>query len=396
LARGSVDRIVSDRTGNVSYRARWEFVDEQGRRRHRSKCFPTKKAAQDQIAKVQHELRAGSYVEASHELTADFAARYLRMKRHHWRRPSTYERMARCWMKMGEPALGRLPLNKLTTGRIQAVYDDLLSHGKINSAKSRTNIPMGKIDRTQSSHGYSASAVLLLHTFLCGLLDTAVREGMLATNPAKGATLPKRTRHVPVTWNRTQVQTFLKAVNARDDAVLWSVFVHTGLRIGEIIALRWDAVDLERGTLTVRRTATRDHDGKRVILEGAKTKSSNRQVVLLKPCLAALKWHRQITSGTDWVFPGPSGEPMSDPAIRSRLATILSETGLSRLTPHGFRHTAATMALAAGIHPKLVQEMLGHKSITMTLDLYSHVDEGMRRSAAEQLDEYLQQQQASN
>lgn len=365
MALGSIDRIVSERTGKVTYRARWEFLDERGKRRHRSRCFPTKKAAQDKLASVQHQLRAGSYIEASDEPFGHFVTRYLKTMRHRWRRPSTYDRMARCWTKHGQGALSQIPLAKLHTNRLQAVYDDL------------------------SQRGYSASAVLLLHTFLCGALDAAMREGLIAHNPAKGATLPKRSRTIPQTWDRAQVMTFLAAVKPREDAALWTVFVYTGLRIGEVIGLRWEDVDFARGTLTVRRTSSRNHEGKRVILEGAKTTSSNRLAVLPKPCLSALRWHRQITDGDGWVFAGVDGHPLSDPVIRGRLDTLIKQTGLPRITPHGFRHTAATLALSAGIHPKLVQEMLGHKSIAMTLDLYSHAGESLKRAAAEQLDAFL-------
>jgi integrase len=365
MALGSIDRITSDRTGKVSYRARWEFIDDRGKRRHRSECFATKKQAQDKLASVQHKLRAGSYIEASDEPFGQFVTRYLNTMRHRWRRPSTYDRMARCWSKMAQDALKDVPLAKLHTSQIQRVYDDL------------------------SQRGYSSSAVLLLHTFLCGALDAAIREGLLATNPAKGATLPKRTRHIPVTWDRAQVMTFLAAIKAREDAALWTVFVYTGLRIGEVIGLRWEDVDFDRGTLMVRRTASRNAEGKRVVLDGAKTASSNRLVVLPKPCVSALKWHRQITDGDGWVFAGTDGQPLTDMVIRGRLETLMKQTGLPRLTPHGFRHTAATLALTAGVHPKLVQEMLGHKSVAITLDLYSHVGEGLKRAAAEQLDAFL-------
>lgn len=364
MARGSVDRIVSDRTGKVSYRARWEFIDDRGKRRHRSKSFPTRKQADDKIASVQHQLRAGSYIEASDEPLSSLIDRWLATMRHRWR-PSSYERMARCWAKMGQDELGHLALATVRTSRLQAVYDAHLARG------------------------YSPSAVLLLHTVLSGAFDAAVREGLLAENPAKGATLPKRVRKIPVHWDRDQANTFLAAIKLREDAALWTVFLYTGLRIGELIALQWQDVDLTQGTIKIRRTATRNHEGKRVILEGAKTKSSNRLVVLTKPCLAALKWHRQITSSETWVFASPSGEPLSDPAIRSRLEALIKETDLPRLTPHGFRYTAASLALAAGIHPKIVQEMLGHQSIVITMDIYTQVNESLKRSAADQFADYL-------
>lgn len=364
MARGSVDRIVSDYTGRVSYRARWEFIDDRGQRRHRSQSFPTRKQADDKLASVQHQLRADTYIEASDELLSALVDRWLATMRHRWR-PSSYERMARCWAKMGKDDLGHLQLAKVRTSRLQAVYDALLGRG------------------------YSASAVLLLHTVLSGAFDAAVREGLLASNPAKGATLPKRMRKIPVHWDRDQANTFLAAIKPREDAALWTVFLYTGMRIGELIALQWQDVDLGQGTIKIRRTASRNQDGKRVILEGAKTKSSNRLVVLTKPCLAALKWHRQITTGNVWVFAGPSGEPLSDPAIRSRLEALIKETVLPRLTPHGFRYTAASLALAAGIHPKIVQEMLGHQSIVITMDIYTRVSESLKRSAADQFAEYL-------
>lgn len=365
MALGSIDRIVSDRTGKVTYRARWQYIDERGQRRHRSQCFPTKKQAQDKLASVQHHLRAGSYVEASAEPFGAFVTRYLATKRHAWRRPSTYTRMARAWATMGRDALAGVPLSKVTPSRIQALYDAL------------------------SQRGYSPQSVQVFHAFLSGALDAAVREGALARNPARGLSLPTRTRTLPVTWTREQVSVFLAAVAPREDAALWAVFVYTGMRIGEVIALRWEDVDFARGALSVRRTASQDVDGKRAILDGAKTASSNRLIVLPKPCLAALKWHRQITASDGWVFADERGGPIAESTIRTQLDAVILETGLPRITPHGLRHSYASLALQAGVPMKVVQETLGHASLAMTMDLYSHVTESLQRTSADQFETFL-------
>jgi integrase len=174
----------------------------------------------------------------------------------------------------------------------------------------------------------------------------------------------------------------------------------TGLREGELLGLRWSDVDLDAGTVTVRGSMQPDEHGRRVIDE-TKTRSSRRLVVLPRLRVAALVRHRSVQprerlrAGPRWeelglVFPNPVGRPaLPQNLLQRSLYPLLERAGLPRLRFHDLRHSAATLLLARGVHPKVVSELLGHTQIGITLDLYSHVSATMLRHAADAFDELL-------
>jgi integrase len=175
---------------------------------------------------------------------------------------------------------------------------------------------------------------------------------------------------------------------------LWSLALHTGLRQGELLGLRWQDVDLDRGTLTVLQTI-QVIDGK--IETGVpKSKGSRRTVTIEPPALDALKaWRtRQIEerlkAGPAWtdnglVFTSQIGTPLFARNVSRRWHQLLDAAKIERRGMHATRHTTATLLMAAGEHPKVVQELLGHATIALTLDTYSHVTEGQRKQATAKL-----------
>jgi integrase len=270
----------------------------------------------------------------------------------------------------------------VTLAKIQAVYDAM------------------------TARGLSGSTVRCLHDVVRMSLAAAVRQGLIARNPALDVLLPAKTRRIPKHWSGDEVRRFLSSVAGEPDAAQWMMLLYTGMRIGELLALRWQDVDLVSGTARIVRTVTVDRDGREVIAEGAKSRASNRTVPLVGPCLAALKAHqaalkaRRLKAGPAWVeedlaFPGPSGGPLRRRSASSRFAALVKRHGLPTLSPHGCRHTAATLLLESGVHPKIVSELLGHSSVSVTLDTYSHVGEGLKRAAAERLDAFLSDNSAA-
>ena len=181
-------------------------------------------------------------------------------------------------------------------------------------------------------------------------------------------------------------------------AALWSLALHTGLRQGELPGLRWQDMDLDRGVLTVLQTI-RVIDGK--IETGApKSKGSRRTVPIAAPDLDSLKaWRtRQLAermrAGPAWtdtglVFTRQIGKPLFARNMSRRWHQLLDVAGIERRGMHAARHTTATLLMAAGEHPKVVQELLGHATIALTLDTYSHVQEGQREQATAKLSALL-------
>jgi len=188
---------------------------------------------------------------------------------------------------------------------------------------------------------------------------------------------------------------------ARGDRLeaLWVLAVHTGMRQGELLALKWTDVDLEAGKVSVRRTLSREKG--HYTLGEPKTKRSRRRVKLTGAATAALRDHlsRQMQDmdrlgdlyrDQGLVFTSDSGAPLNPSNIRNRnLRRLTSKADLPKIRFHDLRHTCATLLLSRNVHPKIVQEMLGHATVAITLDTYSHVLPGMGDHAAEAMEDAL-------
>jgi integrase len=189
---------------------------------------------------------------------------------------------------------------------------------------------------------------------------------------------------------------------ARDDRLeaLYALAVHTGMRRGELLALRWSDVSLgepgtEPGVVRVRRTLTRTEDGNSIALGEPKTKKSGRTVRLTPGARDALKRHRtrqaeeKLKAGSayqnrDLAFATVIGTPINPSNLRNRsLTPLLKKAGLPQITFHDLRHTTASLVFSKNVHPKFVQELLGHASVAFTLDTYSHMLPGMGGEAAD-------------
>ena len=174
---------------------------------------------------------------------------------------------------------------------------------------------------------------------------------------------------------------------ARGDRLeaLYVLAVTTGMRRGEVLGLKWSDIDLEKATVSVRRTLTRTDNGKRVTLGDPKTKRSRRTIRLTPQAVEALRVHleKQLQemealgdrySDQGLVFTTEAGTPINPSNLRQRsLAPLLKRAGLPHIRFHDLRHTCATLLLSKNVHPKFVQELLGHATIAITLDTYSHV-----------------------
>jgi integrase len=258
-----------------------------------------------------------------------------------------------------------------------------------------------KLDGAEESPRLAPATVHQLHDVLHKALDQAVADGLIPRNATDALKLPRIDREEITPLTAQEVGVLLEA--AREDRLeaLYIVAVHTGLRQGELLALKWDNLDLEAGTLRVRRTLT--YSGGKHSLSEPKTKKSLRTVRLIPGAVAALRDHleRQMEEidrlGSLYqpgglVFSSTTGSIINPSNLRNRsFARLLQRAGLSGrgVRFHDLRHTCATLLLSRNVNPKIVSEMLGHATIAITLDTYSHVLPDMQEKAARAMEEAL-------
>jgi integrase len=193
------------------------------------------------------------------------------------------------------------------------------------------------------------------------------------------------------TWTAEQLRAFLKAT--ADDRLhpLWHVLAMTGMRRGEALGLKWDDVDLEAGRLSVRRALI--PSGREVVVSEPKTARGRRSIALDPETVAVLKGQaaRQLAAQADWqegwidsgyVFTTENGEPLNPEDVTRYFRQAVKKSMLPKIRLHDLRHTHATLALQAGVHPKVVSERLGHANVSITLDTYSHAIPAMQEEAA--------------
>ena len=230
-------------------------------------------------------------------------------------------------------------------------------------------------------------------------LGQATQWGLVARNVASLVTPPRVRRKEMTALSPDQARSLLAAAQSDRLEALYVLALTTGMRQGEMLALRWQDVDLDGGTLQVKATLQLTHEG--FDLAEPKTVRSRRQVALTTGAVEALHQHRarqleeRLRLGAVWedndlVFANEVGRPIAAPNLRNRsFYHLLQRAGVPRIRFHDLRHTAATLMLGKGVHPKVVAEMLGHSQIAVTLDLYSHVTPNMQKQATEALEAVL-------
>jgi integrase len=291
-------------------------------------------------------------------------------------RPTTYEgyeALIRCHVV---PHLAEVPLAALRPLDLQALYSELLSP-----------------DRERALSG---GTVLNTHLVLTQALGQAVRWGLLAANPAAGAQPPRPQRPEQATVDPELAQRVLQAARGTPLELPVALAIATGMRRGEILALRWSDVDTDALQLRVRRSL--QPTGAGLVFAEPKTRRSRRSVALPRFLLPYLDHQRadQLARaafcGAGWaeldlVIDRGDGSPVNPDSMSSAWRGLVARSGLPHLRFHDLRHAHATLMLAKGVHPKVVSERLGHASIGITLDTYSHVLPSMQAEAADAVDE---------
>jgi len=362
----------------------WAIVidvqDAAGKRKRRWHSFVgTKRQAQAECARLITELKTGTSVDPSRMTVAAFLERWIEHMQGQVS-PRSHERYAELCRKNLAPLLGALTLAKLQPAHISGAYAKALASG-----------------RRDGTGGLSARTVHHMHRVLREALQQALRWQLLARNPADAVKPPKVERKQMETLDAEATVALIEA--ARGTSLFMPILlgVLCGLRRGEITALRWRSVDPDRGQLAVTASTEQTNRGVRE----KETKSGKARTVALPSLIVdELRRHRVAQAEgllqlgvrlTDdhHVVTREDGEPLQPRSLTHAFVKFVRQRGLPPIRLHDLRHSHATHMLAAGVHPKIAQERLGHSSVSVTIDLYSHVLPGMQAEAVSKVDAVL-------
>jgi integrase len=361
----------------------WAYVVDlpkktDGRRRQKwVSGFRTRREAQEALAEELGRLRSGTFVESSRITLAEYLEGTWLPAMRSQLRPGTWDAYRWSLGVYVIPHLGQVRLQKLTPGHLSTLYADLLAHG-------------GKGGRPLSGRSVQYAGSILRKA-----LNDAVRKwDLLEHNPSARADLPKRNRTAMATWTGPELERFLAQVKGDRLAALWTFAALSGARRGEVVGLRWADLDLEAGTASIRQAIVMV--ARRPTFQGPKTGRGRRLIRLDAATVAALRAHRKAQAeerlawGAAWtdhglVFCQEDGQPLNPETVAKWFQAHSRAAGLPRIRFHDLRHTWATLALQAGVHPKAVSGRLGHATIAITLDTYSHLLPDVESDAAERV-----------
>ncbi len=239
--------------------------------------------------------------------------------------------------------------------------------------------------------------VQFIHAVLHQALENAVKWNVVPRNVTKLVSLPRVERYDAQTLTVEQAKLLLEAAGGSRIEVMILVALNTGMRRGELSALRWDDIDFQNGVIFVHRTVNYV-GGYGFVETEPKTRASKRKIAVSEKVLEALKAHHEqqeqmcLKAGERWceqglVFCNRHGKYLLPEVVSNQFHALLARAGLPDMRFHDLRHTMATMLLEADVHPKKVQERLGHSSIAITMDTYSHVLPSMHQDVARKLDD---------
>ena len=357
--------------------------DADGKRRQKWHTVKgSKKDAQRELARLLHEINTGAYVEPTRMTVSDYLDRWLEDYARSNVSPKTFERYEEIVRLHLKPSLGHHVLSKLQPLHIARYYSEALVSGR----------------KDGKGGGLSAQSVLHHHRVLRAALHQAVKWLLLPRNPAD-AVNPPRPQHREM--HALDERATAKLLGAAEDtrlALPVLLAVTTGLRRGEILGLRWRDVDFQGGILAVRQSLEQTRGG--LTFKQPKTAKGRRVVVLPSLALEALRQHKakqatvKLALGPayddhDLVCARDDGKPWPPDAFSTAFVGLVRKAGIARTRFHDLRHTHATQLLRQGVHPKIVSERLGHATVGITLDVYSHVLPGMQEEAAARTDAAL-------
>jgi integrase len=356
------------------YMARYTVETSTGKKR-KTVYGKTREEAHEKLVEALSNRNKGLVFDAGNIKVSEYLERWLADSVRDTVRPTTFERYEQLVRLHICPVLYKLKLKDLTPAHVRGLYRE-------------------KLDA-----GLSPRTVQYVHVTLHKALKQAVMDGLIPRNATEAVKPPQVRREEMRPLAPEQVKVLLQATRDERLEALYVLAVTTGLRQGELLGLKWEDVDLEAGTLQVRRTLATAKGGPQ--LTAPKTKGSRRTVRLTQSAVNALRSHleRQLgeidKAGSLWrenglIFASETGDPLDRRYVTThRFKPLLKRARLPQIRFHDLRHTCATLLLGRNVNPKIVSELLGHASIAITLDTYSHVLPNMQSEAAKAMEDAL-------
>ena len=380
-------RAIGNITARKNTKSSWQIQIDQGRdsitgKRLRSyeNLKGTRREAERRLSALLRKLESGDHIEPSKINFKDFSERWLRD--HAWTNlsPETAQAYEIMVAKHMIPVFGAYKLQKITPEILQRYYLDKLDNG-----------------RRDGKGGLSRRTVKHHHRLLHVIFASAVKWRVLPRNPADSVDPPQFQRKEMNTFDQEGLETFLDSLKDTEYYPVFYTLLFTGMRRSEALALRWQDIDLDFGRLSIERSLHHLNDRTFHFLPPKTEKS--RRLVALPPSLAMLLRHHRdnqramrltmgaAVSNNDLVFAHVDGKPLLPHSISQAWSRLAKRAGYPEVRLHDARHSHASLMLAQGVHPKVVSERLGHNSVSLTLDVYSHVLPGIQEAAALAFDE---------
>ena len=320
------------------------------------------------------DVKAGSYVKPKKQTVGEWLGTWLETYVAPSVRPKTWESYESIIRVHLRPAFDQIELRDLQTNQIQ------------------------RLIKSKLDAGLSARTIELILVTLKSALKQAEREGLVTRNVADHIRKPKKEQKDIRVLSVDEMNALTKVAMEDRWGPIFVTMLGTGLRIGEVVALSWKNVSLAEDTLLVAQssvsTTTASNTKRQTILQNPKTESGKRTIPLPENVVSVLKRWRikqlreKLKLGKSYtnsgrVFTSTTGTPLEQRNVSRRLSQLASKANIPHVNPHALRHTYATRMLEAGVHPKVVQELMGHKDITLTLNTYSHVMPEIKQAAAQ-------------
>ena len=277
------------------------------------------------------------------------------------------------------PRIGCIKLNKLTGRDIQKLYKDLMENGRLRKAQK------------SKQPGLSSTTVRGIHMMLHNALDRAVKERLILRNPTEDCIIPKIQKQEMKILHPEDMKAYLEAAEKRGVLPMFYLELVSGIRKGELVALRWEDLDVEHRTISVSKQALGGL-GKELVVNRPKTENSIRAISIPQDAVDLLVQAHEKHPENPYLFPSPLTGGMYHPdSVVNLHKKILKDAGLEHIRFHDLRHTFATMALQNGVDVKTVSNMLGHYDAGFTLRTYTHATRPMQQQAAEKMGNFMKQ-----
>lgn len=385
--------------GSISKRSDGRYIGQvsikdpiTGKSKRKTVYGKTQKEVIEKLNKIKYEVDRGMF-NASKDITfEEWALTWLNDYKKNSLKEGTYTNYCINFKNHIFPHIGSVKLEELNPHHLQSLYNKLLRNGRINPSK-------------MNKKGLSPTTIKRIHVPISSCLKQAVRNGLINRNVATVVELPKEIKHEIEPLNREEIQKFLEF--AKEDRLYIAFLLEcgTGLRRGELAALKWSNIDLNNNTLQVRQNivirydinaSKEDRKATRLEFDTPKTEKSKRTIPIPQSIIKELKRHKsrqaeekllvgKYYNENDLLFCNIDGTPIHPANITTKFKNILKKAGLDDARFHDLRHSFATLLLEMNEHPKVVQELLGHSSITTTLDIYTHVSLDKKEEAIQKL-----------